>query len=453
MRLSAAREEAVKPLLAAVGTELTPEFEEALFDTAREKIVFGGWRSGKSRLGATEVFIDWFMKTAEKKPPRLYWLVGPDYRQTDAEFGYLRQWFSLQDGWIKSLSMPLEGPRVLDLIDGSRIETKSAQYTERLGSVAPDMIICCEAGQVSEETRVWLRGRVMEKRGRIIYTGTLEDEDAHKQWAWYIDLGTEWLENRDGEHTAYSLPSWANRSIYSGEDDPEIVKFRTDLLEHTGSDFSFKRRIAGIPAGSPYQVYPQLSTANLLLPAPVDMKWIRAAGGIDFGTVHPSSQTVGQVNGQNVLWVRENVFNKDDTDARWVDVEKTRLSKTYNCWLWGTDPNEKFMARQFKAEAVSGSAGSREARISLVWARLNRGLLMFDKNGPGVPALYDEMSHVHRKRLRSGEIVLDRNNDDRTASLENLVEMIDGSKTFDLPKTLGRRVYAPRRAVRQRVRV
>lgn len=461
MRLAPHFQEYVKPLLAAVGTQLTPEFEEALFDQPREKIIFGGWRAGKSRLLATEALVDWFLCQAmalarkETPKPKLYWIVGPDYPQANQEFLYLFEWFSMQQGWITSVSNPIEGSKSLTLLDGSKFETKTAQAEERLGSVAPDMILACEAGQLSEQARLWLRGRSMEKRSRIIYGGTLEDEEAHKQWAWYLELGTAWMEERNEDHAAYSLPSWANTAIYPrGREDEEILKMETDLKEQTGSDYAFLRRIAGVPAGSPYQVYPQLSTANLLRPLPEGTKFVRHVGGIDFGTVHPSALTVIGITAENVAWVRECAFNKEDTDSTWIREEHARLSRTYNCWLWGTDPNEKFMARSFKAEAISGSAGSREARVALTSARLNRGLLMFDENGPGVRDAHDEMSKVHRKKLRSGELVYDRTDDDRTASIEGGLEMADGSKMFTLPRSAGKRTYGVRRRPeKQRVRV
>ena len=451
MRLAPHLQAAVKPLLAAVGTQLTPEFEEALFDQPREKIIFGGWRAGKSRLGATDILVDWFINQASalarkvKPEPRLFWIVGPDFQQAQQEFLYLFEWFSLQNGWITNVSNPIEGSKSITLLDGSRIETKTAQAEERLGSVAPHKILACEAGQFSEEARLWLRGRAMEKRAQIIYTGTLEDEQMHKQWAWYIELGSAWMLERNDDHAAYSLPSWANTAIYpEGRNDPEIVKMEADLKEQTGSDYAFLRRIAGVPAGSPYQVYPQLTTAALLRPIPQGTKFVRHVGGIDFGTVHMSALTVIGITAENVAWVRECAVNEGSTDSQWVKDEHARLSRTYNCWLWGTDPNEKFMARSFKAEAVSGSAGSREARVALTSARLNRGLLMFDQNGPGVPQAHAEMMGVHRKKLRTGELVYDRTDDDRTASIENVLELADGSKSIALPRAVGKRVYQPR---------
>lgn len=454
-RFSEQQQQVARRVLQAIGVDLTPEFDEVLFDGAREKIVFGGWRAGKSTEGACEIAIDAFVRLAFGQKA-LYWLVGPDYGQTEQEFGYLRDWFS-RFNLIVNSSAPLEGPRFLEIKGGIRVETKSAQYPERLGAVAPDLILCCEAGQISDEVRLWLTGRTMEKRGRIIYTGTLEDEHVHKQWAWYIELGSQWLEDRNEEHSAYSLPSWANRKVFpGGREDPEILRQEAAWREFTGSDFVFLRKIAGRPTGIQYQVYPQLDEVDLLLPIPEGTHFRRSFGGIDYGTVHPSSLAVLSLTANDVLWVREVVNTKklrDKGDSAWIKQQHERLKRTYNCWEWGADPNEKFLARAFEAKAVSGSAGAREARVGLLTARLNTGRLYFDRNGPGVAAAYDEMHGVHRKKLRSGEIVLDRIDDDDTAAIEDAVEVCDGKRQVAFPMSFkGARRVLPKRTY-QRVRV
>ena len=96
------------------------------------------------------------------------------------------------------------------------------------------------------------------------------------------------------------------------------------------------------------------------------------------------------------------------------------------------------MAKNYDGKAVNSSPGSREYRIGLVTARLNENRLFFDFNGPGIGdnlnhsdrdhihGLYCEMSHVHRKKQRNGEIVLNRDKDDRTAALEDAIEALDG---------------------------
>ena len=449
VRIPWVREQAARVILRTVGVDLTPEFEAALFDGAREKIVYGGWRSGKSTEAASEVMID--IPLQHLVGPALYWILGPDYGQTEQEYNYLVDWCGRLN-LILSNSAPLEGPRRLELKGGLVVETKSAQYTERLGSVAPDMIIACEAGQLSDEVRIWLQGRSMEKRCRIIYTGTLEDESNHPHWAWYPELGHQWMQDCNAEHSAYSLPSWSNLKVFpEGRTDPEILARETEWREYTGGDYTFLRRIAGIPTGIQYQVYPQLDATNLLIELKDEtLTWIGSAGGIDWGTVHPSALCVVQQLSNGIAIVRECVVDeniKDRGNPDWIRSQHQRLSHQWRCYDWGTDPNEKFLARSYDAKAVSGSSGSREARIGLITARLNSGRLYFDQNGPGVLALYEEMRKVHRRKTRSGEIVLQRVDDDRTAALEDAIEIMDGFRKRELPKlaTFKRPAYRRKR--------
>lgn len=459
--------ESRRKALSKLDLNLTPEFEEVLWPKPREKIIYGGWRAGKSTAGAAEAILFILDRLADiavngrgHLRPALIWLVGPDYGQTEQEFNYLNQWATYLQLHTKDPSTPLEGPRHMWLMEDIEIETKSAQYLERLGSVAPDLIIMCEAGQISDEARVWIRGRSMEKRARIIYTGTLEDETAHRQWAWYIELGAEWMNDRTDEHAAYSLPTWANRKLFpDGYDDPEIQKMKDDLYQWTGSDFAFKRRIAGEPVGTPFQVYWQLDTRDLLQEIPRGTRFVRHVGGIDYGTVHPSSLAVVGITDTNIAIVRDVQWTdpklvRDPGDHTWIKKTHAELSRTYNCWDWHTDPNQRFLARNFEAKAVSGSAGAREARVGLVQARLNSGKLLFDKNGPGVPAAYEEMRKVHRRKTRSGEIVYDRIDDDRTAAIEDSLEGADGQLFLDLPKDgIRARTYERRPFRKQRVRI
>ena len=436
-----------------VGVQLSPEFAAAVEDAPREKIVYGGWRAGKSTLGAFEILLDYFDNRFGVSSA-LYWIVGPQYEQTDQEFAYLAQWFT-KLGLVGTVSAPMEGPRTLVLKDGTRIETKSAEHIVRLGAVAPDFILVCEAGQCSGELRLWMLGRAAEKRARIVYEGTLEDEEGHQMWAWYFELGAEWLEDRNEEHATYSLPSWSNRVVFpGGRNDPEILRLEISYREFTNSDFTFLRKYGGEPAGSPYVIYSQLEAGELIFkPIPEGTKFTRSMGGIDYGTVHPTALVVASLTDNDILWVRECVDSanmRDPGDHDWLRREQLRLKTTYNAWEWTTDPNERYMAKSFQSIGVSYSEAGRGARIGLVQARLNSGRLFFDRNGPGNDRLFYEMAHVHRRKQKNGEMVLVRDKDDRTAALENIHERLDGIVRREVTSLYATRVAAPERRYRRK---
>lgn len=80
----------------------------------------------------------------------------------------------------------------LVLATGCVIETRSAEHTERLASVAPDFILVTEAGQCSPSIRESLLGRALEKDATIVYSGTIEDQDNHSRYSWYETLAVQW---------------------------------------------------------------------------------------------------------------------------------------------------------------------------------------------------------------------------------------------------------------------
>ena len=464
--------EDARDILTTVGLDLTPEFFTPLLARPREKIVIGGWRGGKTSELAAEAQCEIAAKViSQSTTPFLIWLVGPDYVQTHEEFRYLEEW-NRKLGWLISASMPGEGQWQMKLKGNITIETKSAAHYERLGSVAPDFIGVCESGQVSDLVRTMLIGRSAQKRARIVYTGTLEDDEGHQQWAWYQEKALEWangaecqnarLHDCKAEHAAFSLPSWANRAVFAGgRDDPEIKRMELEF-----DPFTFARRIAAIPTGVQFQVYHQLNELELE-DCPPDIRWIDGAGGIDYGTDHPTTLSVIKVAfdprdaefhfkaPQGIAWVVESwLTDIDPGDHYRLNAEKQRLAHKWGIYKWGTDPNERFMARQYGATAVSGSAGARGARIGLVQARLNLGKLRFWKGGAGTAELKSEMQRIHKRKLRDGELKLVTNLDDRTAALEDAVEVLDGAPgivSLGKPTNLVRPY--PRRSYTRQVRV
>jgi hypothetical protein len=146
-------------------------------------------------------------------------------------------------------------------------------------------------------------------------------------------------------------------------------------------------------------------------------------------TFHPRQHVGIAGEYQYTAWVREVAYKTDrPDDINWLRVTKDYLSRKWNIprMNWRTDPNERFMARTYEGVAVSGSARSRDSRIGLFGSRLDAGALYFDIDGPGVREAYEESRKVRRKKARSGEIVLDRINDDRTAAIEDALEGSDG---------------------------
>lgn len=189
----------------------------SFWDGCRFLLICGGERAGKSftSVGAAVSV----MGPREDGQSQLYWIVGPDYMQPRAEFTYFRQVF-VGVGCISKESMPESHtqPWVLETDYGLRLETKTSSDIRKLASVPVDGIIMAEAAQ--QEYEVWLkcRGRVAQKRGWVILSGTLE-----KGLPWYGTMLRKWRGRNPDDGKSYSLPSWSNTAVYpGGREDPEI---------------------------------------------------------------------------------------------------------------------------------------------------------------------------------------------------------------------------------------
>ena len=176
----------------------------------------------------------------------LFWLVGASYGETQREFSYLVEWFG-------ALGLLVEATKRVDpgsilLVDGTRIETKSALDNRTLSKEAPDGIIGCEASQLDVATFDRMRGRVTPRKGWLFLAGTFESSVG-----WYPQLFTAWQSGRD-DRQSFSLPSWTNHMLYpGGRDDPELLALQAD-----STDEFYVERIGGEPVPPRGLVIPEI---------------------------------------------------------------------------------------------------------------------------------------------------------------------------------------------------
>jgi len=218
-------------IYALVGFKPTgPEQEAVLRSRKRFILVSGGDQAGKSVVASKYLL----GKLPEKDGPGLYWLVASDYEKTRTEFEYLMEDFA-KLGWLKKQSKRLD-PGYIELMDGTRIETKSAKDPRSLVMKSPDGVIMCEAAQMDLNVYNRLQSRVAASRGWIFMCGTLEGS-----LGWYPSLLNAWAGGY-GDEQSFRIPSWTNVYRFPrGRDDPEIKR-----LEDQSSDDFFMERIAGI---------------------------------------------------------------------------------------------------------------------------------------------------------------------------------------------------------------
>ena len=121
-----------------------PSALQAKVHQAEERVVLvaGGERGGKSRVGSADL-------TANALDGRLFWTVGPDYHQANAEFDYCHSDLARIDA-VQDVSIPRQGPRVIVMRGGTTIETRSGEDAVKLGkaSTATESRIAEQVGSV-----------------------------------------------------------------------------------------------------------------------------------------------------------------------------------------------------------------------------------------------------------------------------------------------------------------
>lgn len=219
---------------------------------ARIRLVAGGERGGKSRLGAEQVAA--WLALHPPEVPGLYWIVGPDYEQARPEMRHLIpaiEKLGILDQ--KALSMPAMGPCRLITTRGHLVITRTASDVRTLAGEAPDGILMAEAAQQPYEAFLRLRGRVAEKRAPLLLIGTFEHGAT-----WFSDLWQAWQAPNNDGGASFSVPTWSNLAIYpGGREDPEIK-----ALEATYPADVFQERFGAVPCPPATLVFKEFSHAT-----------------------------------------------------------------------------------------------------------------------------------------------------------------------------------------------
>lgn len=405
---------------------------------AREVLITGGIRAGKSLRMAFKAFC----KMLEPQT-RLIWLVGPDYVQAREEFRYILEW-GLRLGIIKddAYSVPQDGPRALTTITGCRVETKSAQHAERLASVAPDMVLLCEPGQMPSEVYEAALGRLLQKRGMLFMAGTLESDLSKPRWQWYEDLANDWADHDEtSRQRSFTLPTWTNTIDYpEGLADPELQHIKSTI-----SEYSWNRKYAGIPTGVSNPVFPmiwEMSTDELLRVPPEGTRFVDGAIGVDYGTTweHPSAVVVIGVDEHDNYWVREGWQGFRVGINVIQDVVDT-MKHNYRLWQGMVDPNQAVLGDLLRFQVAAGGATGgqpTEMRFKLANELLESRRFYFDIEGPctrDVLASMRLMGHIvdARGQRRYARPL----GDDFGQAAMYAIEQLRTSHTTPIPVTLG----------------
>jgi hypothetical protein len=130
----------------------------------------GGIGAGKTTVGC-DAPMPWFLSY----PGAKFWWVAPTYRT--CRVGYRKMLERLPPHWVARASKN-EKEMMIELVNGTTIDFRSAIYQEHLESDDCRGIIGDEVGRFSVDVRQQLRGRIARNLGpgRIWYQGTPTDD-------------------------------------------------------------------------------------------------------------------------------------------------------------------------------------------------------------------------------------------------------------------------------------
>lgn len=215
-----------------------------LMHTARHKVVSGGRRLGKSEIGAAELDAEVLntklvlSKLIELDMRREFWVVGPEYTDSEKEF---RKHYNM----IKKLDIPMDKPGTyydahsgdmqLSLFKGRYLVLgKSSKHPERLVGEGLNGAVMAEAAKQKESTwSKYIRPTLADYGGWSIHASTPEGKN------WFYENWMAGQDTTNEDWQSWRIPSWLNPYVYpGGATDNKIATLRA-ALEEKATGFNY----------------------------------------------------------------------------------------------------------------------------------------------------------------------------------------------------------------------
>jgi len=180
----------------------------------------GGWRGGKSFVGAVRIYIDFCWRVGERGVTNDLWGVLADsYSMAQEEMRHLDRLLSEADIPHDFKTPENAAWKITFPAWTAEIVTLTASDVSKIASRPYRGVVMAEAAQTVYTSFENAMGRVGETRGWVLLEGTFENTKG----PWYAQMADAW--SKPGAlGKFYSLPSWENLVVYpGGRDDPEIL--------------------------------------------------------------------------------------------------------------------------------------------------------------------------------------------------------------------------------------
>lgn len=402
--------------------------------TARHRVVAGGRRVGKTRVGAAELDVE--SRKTRYLLPRLhdlgyrreFWIVGPEYTDSEKEF-------RLHHDALKNAGAPFDRPGTyydahsgdmqLSMYQGKYLVIgKSAKVSERLVGEGLHGVVMAEAAKMKEE--IWtksIRATLTDYLGWSIHSSSTEGRN------WFYQSWLRGQDPRNADWASWRMPSWLNPYVYplGGSDaaislirawlesgdrsmefeeavplfglDPELAALVRDL-----SAEMFDQEIGAHFSNFTGRVFKNFDEERHVRDLPFHPEWPTYAA-VDYGFTNPFVWLLIQVDPlRGTVHVMDELYKEGltiDEAAREVDARGLCPSTLKAFYPDPASPGDtKALARHLKVRPMGGTGGEVKDRIRLIREGLR------DRN-PNLPLSHD---------LRHPKLLFNRGHTTRTVN-------------------------------------
>lgn len=396
-------------ILDNIGWDPHPGQLEVAESPMRHRVVSAGRRFGKSDLGGHELIPEAFVaytqqnELRERKMRREYWIVGPNYTDSEKEFRVLYN-------ELKRLDVPFDKPGTYnDPLGGNmhislwcgtfQVNAKSAQYPESLVGEGLFGAILAEAAKLKE--KVWtrfIRPTLADYNGWSLHTSTPEGKN------WFYDSWRRGQDPANVEWASWRMPSWINPYVYktpttsrdvtrlqeimrgslgieavSIEDiiqqgnlnvDPEIASLLADLTET-----SFNQEIAADFTEFVGRVFKEFDEETHVFDLHYQSDWDTVAA-VDYGFTNPNVWLLLQIGPWGEVNILDEFYMSGLTAQEFSDeIVRNGLCPS-SLRTFYPDPaspgDTRVLEGNLKVRATHGTGGELKYRLDAIRAALKR---------------------------------------------------------------------------------
>lgn len=304
----------------------------------------------------------------EKDKRMEYWIVGPEYSDSEKEFRVL--WND-----IRRLEMPIDRPGTyynptkgdmhLSLWGGTfQVHAKSAKYPESLVGEGLHGVILAEAAKLRPS--IWpkfVRPMLADVRGWALMTSTPEGKN------WFYE---EWMRGltEDPEWFSMRIPSWMNSHIFpGGRNDQEILS-----LERTLTQEAFKQEVGAEFSEFVGRVFKEFDEETHVRPLHFNPEYY-TCGAVDYGWTNPFVWLLIQVD----YWGNVYVLNEVYGSHKRIDEVSEEILENNCCpdslREFYPDPSEpgdtRILEENLRISSMNNTGGLIKDRIRLIRQHLS----------------------------------------------------------------------------------